>query len=516
MRKKNRDSVGGVFWQDEEYRKKPRRRVRVWAAGLLLFLFVIVSTAAAVLIINEFTLTMEVFQPEDQVIEYGQDFFDAGAKASFRGSLLYRNEQAVEVTVSGEVDTSTVGSYPLVYRAEYVLDYFLGKLSFSESHTRNIQVVDTQPPQISLTIAESETVFGEPYVEDGFTAWDDYDGDLTDCVQRQEQGDTVCYTVTDSSGNTTTVYREIQYCDLVPPVLALLGEPELFVDQWSDFQDPGATAQDNRDGDITHLIGVEGAVDTSVPGMHTLVYTVSDSYGNTVSATRVVVVGENLPMPDMPVGDYQIPIEPEGKVIYLTFDDGPSDYTPRLLYTLERYNVKATFFVVETGCMQMLTRIADGGHTVAMHSASHEYGKIYADKYAYFNDLYDIQNMILERTGKLSTILRFPGGSSNSVSKAYSKGIMTELTQMVKDMGYRYFDWNVDSRDATVAHTKEEVVSNVIGGIKRHDVSIVLMHDIFEYSVDAVPEIIQWALRNGYTFATLDSAGPVCEQPLKN
>ena len=209
------------------------------------------------------------------------------------------------------------------------------------------------------------------------------------------------------------------------------------------------------------------------------------------------------------------PENPNGKTVYLTFDDGPGKYTESLLNTLDRYDVKVTFFVVDTGYMHLLPRMAEAGHTVAMHSETHTYNKIYASENAFFNDLYAIQSRILEYTGKLSKILRFPGGSSNGVSR-FNPGIMTRLTKKLKEMGYRYFDWNVDSNDAGGTRTSSGVYSNVINGIKRNQNSIVLQHDIKGYSVEAVDDIIIWGLKNGYTFKALDMDSPVCEHYVNN
>lgn len=204
------------------------------------------------------------------------------------------------------------------------------------------------------------------------------------------------------------------------------------------------------------------------------------------------------------------------KVIYLTFDDGPSENTPKLLKILDYYGVKATFFVVDTGLDAYITDIAAGGHTVAMHSASHKFHQIYKSEDAYFEDLHLIQSRIYACTGQLCTMLRFPGGSSNTVSRRYCTGIMTRLIRRLDEMGYRYYDWNVDSGDAAGAKTCGEVYRNVTNQIKGKDVAIVLQHDIHGFSVDAVPDIIQWGFRAGYTFKALDLTSPACKQSVVN
>ena len=209
-------------------------------------------------------------------------------------------------------------------------------------------------------------------------------------------------------------------------------------------------------------------------------------------------------------------VVPEGKVIYLTFDDGPSKYTLQLLEVLEKYNVKATFFIVGNAGVGYLDEIAAGGHSIGIHSMTHVYSEIYASDEAYFKDLYATQQLIYERTGILTTLMRFPGGSSNKVSIKHNKGIMTRLTAAVEAQGFQYFDWNVSSGDAGGTTKTEEVFQNVINGVKHRDISVVLQHDIKGYSVAAVEQIIQWGLANGYTFLPLEPSSPVCHSKINN
>ncbi|MBQ4284805.1 MAG: polysaccharide deacetylase [Lachnospira sp.] len=192
------------------------------------------------------------------------------------------------------------------------------------------------------------------------------------------------------------------------------------------------------------------------------------------------------------------------KTIYLTFDDGPSIHTPKLLEILDRYNVKATFFVVgNNGSYSIIKDAYSRGHSIGLHTYSHKYKQIYASKEAYLADLEAIQDVVFKATGHKSYIIRFPGGSSNSISTPIKKGIMTELANMVTAKGYQYFDWNVDSNDGLGKLTRKEIANNVIAGIKKHNSSIVLQHDIWLESVYAVEDIIKWGLANGYSFAPL-------------
>ena len=194
-----------------------------------------------------------------------------------------------------------------------------------------------------------------------------------------------------------------------------------------------------------------------------------------------------------------------GKVIYLTFDDGPSNYTEDILNTLDKYDVKATFFVTCSGSLDKhAKKIIEKGHTIGLHTCTHRYNIIYSSEENYFNDLNSISNKVEELTGYKSKYIRFPGGSSNTISR-FNKGIMTRLTQKVTEDGYKYYDWNIDSGDAAGAD-KEGVYNNVISALKNHNYStnMVLMHDIKVSTKDALDSIIKDALDMGYTFSNIN------------
>ena len=115
----------------------------------------------------------------------------------------------------------------------------------------------------------------------------------------------------------------------------------------------------------------------------------------------------------------------------------------------------------------------------------------------------------------MTYLLRCPGGSANTTS-SFNPGMMTYLTQAVQDMGFQYFDWNVDSMDAGGAEDAQEVFENVIGSVQNRRVSVVLQHDIKGFSVEAVGRILAWGLANGYTFAALTYGGPGCHHGVTN
>ena len=188
-----------------------------------------------------------------------------------------------------------------------------------------------------------------------------------------------------------------------------------------------------------------------------------------------------------------------------------------LLDVLKKYGVKVTFFVKgSTAYPEYLTRAAEEGHAVAIHTYSHNYNELYASDDAFMADLIATQNAILKYTGQKSMLTRFPGGSSNTISANYSKGIMSRLVKKLPEMGYQYFDWNVDSNDAGGAKDADEVFKNVTEGVVRRQNSVVLQHDTKSFSIDAVERIIAWGLCNGYTFAALDANSPTCHHGVWN
>lgn len=456
--------------------------------------------------INQFRLDLTVRGEREITLEYGEPYVDPGAEAVFYGTYIFRDGRSVPVATRSEVDDQTIGTYRVRYDAAYE--------RWSAGDERTVRIVDTRKPRIILKSSPAHyTLPGEAYVEEGFIASDNYDGDITDRVVRTQRGAVITYTVTDSSGNMAQETRTIAYYDPIAPDLTLLGADTITLTEGSAFKDPGFIALDNCDGDLAHLVEVTGKVDTNVPGTYTVHYYVEDSYGNGSSASRTVVV-KAKPKPQPATGTTGT-AGVDGKVIYLTFDDGPGKYTGQLLDVLAKYQVKATFFVVDSGYGDTMDRIVSEGHSIGIHSATHEYRSIYASEEAFFADLEKMQGIIRSNTGVTTYLMRFPGGSSNTVS-SFNPGIMTRLTAAVEERGYRYFDWNVSSGDAGGTTSTDQVFQNVIDGIQKRNTSIVLQHDTKSYSVAAVEKIIQWGLENGYTFLPLDMSSPTAHHGVNN
>ncbi|MBP1587241.1 MAG: polysaccharide deacetylase family protein [Clostridia bacterium] len=212
-----------------------------------------------------------------------------------------------------------------------------------------------------------------------------------------------------------------------------------------------------------------------------------------------------------------------GSTIYLTFDDGPSYVTDKVLDQLKKYNVKATFFVVgsdfEGSRGRYIKRALEEGHNVGIHSKTHEYQIIYTSTDAFFEDFYAVDSSLKKGVGFAPNISRFPGGASNGVSKKYCPGIMTQLSKMVPERGFIYFDWNVSPEDAMTRMTAEEIVAAVFKEVSRTKTeNVVLMHDYDgqDTTADALPLIIERALSEGYAFDRLTYETKPVQHPVFN
>lgn len=182
-----------------------------------------------------------------------------------------------------------------------------------------------------------------------------------------------------------------------------------------------------------------------------------------------------------------------GRKVYLTFDDGPSSNTGEILDILAAHDVKATFFVVgktEEKYQPLYKRIVEEGHTLAMHSYSHKYNEIYRSRESYVEDLTKLQEFLYETTGVWCRYCRFPGGSSNTVSRVD----MHELIDYLEEQDMSYFDWNISSGDASTAYiSAEAVVRNSTANLAAFDEAMILLHDAADRdsTVQALPELIE-------------------------
>ena len=206
------------------------------------------------------------------------------------------------------------------------------------------------------------------------------------------------------------------------------------------------------------------------------------------------------------------------KRVCLTFDDGPSENTRQVLAVLAKEQVPATFFVISaennSKDLPLVQQEVAEGHQVALHSASHEYKEIYASTDAYWADIEKLKEALRPYIDVDSIdCLRFPGGSTNTVSRKYGgKGIMQELKAQAEAKGYHWVDWNVCADDAVGGKpSASQIARNVIQGAEDQDQCVVLMHDssTTRTTAEALPEIITWFREEGYAFCTVDQVVPL-------
>ena len=215
--------------------------------------------------------------------------------------------------------------------------------------------------------------------------------------------------------------------------------------------------------------------------------------------------------------DWNYDTEGGEKTVYLTFDDGPSYLTPAVLDVLDQYGVKATFFVTGQN-PEYYDYIGDAfrrGHTIGLHTYSHEYEQVYASVEAYYQDLGRIGDIVEEQIGFVPCFIRFPGGASNTISAHYMQGIMSILSEDVVARGYQYWDWNNSVADGSTV-TVEEVCANAVK--VEPNTMVLLMHDGNgkDTTWEALPGVIELLRDMGYTFKALDRNAPVVHHSVLN
>lgn len=433
-------------------------------------------------------------------IKLNEEYKEKGVKATYQGKDISK-----DVKVKGKVNNEKVGTYEI--------SYIVKKGPFEVEKTREVKVIDDIKPIIEL-IGEKEVVIcpSKKFDELGYIATDNYDGDITDKVKINEEEEKITYTVSDSSGNKVSISRTFVRSDNEKPIITLKGNTTLYIDKGGIYNEPGYTATDNCEGDLSSNVVVDGHIDTNNPGTQSVTYKVIDKAGNESIVTRTVYI--KYPKVDAPTGIYK------NSMIYLTFDDGPSNVTGPILDLLKEKNIKATFFVINQSneLNYLIKRAYDEGHTIALHSNTHRYDLIYSSVDNYFNDLYAIGNKVKSITGVESKIIRFPGGGSNTTSRQYSLGIMSTLTNEVLARGYHYFDWNVDCGDAGGSKNATDVYNNVVNYLNHNQTNVVLMHDFANNykTLEALDDIIDYGIANGYTFAAIDMNTPLVRHRVLN
>lgn len=419
---------------------------------------------------------------EEVTINLNDEYKDKGA--TIYNIIKVKN---YKLYTKNKINNEKVGNYKIVYSTKF--------LFFNVEKSRIIHVIDNVAPKITLKgNTEISLCPNTVYKDEGYSVNDNYDKNLDSKVKisRERINDYsfyIKYSIKDSSNNMTTAYRKIIEKDIEKPEIKLNGKDTVYLYVGDKYTEEGYFVKDNCDKQVN--VSIINNIDTLKVGVYNVDYIATDSAGNkNVISRKVYVLRKNTAMADGVPG-----------VIYLTFDDGPNDkYTEEILNILKEENVKATFFVTMKGSDALIKREFDEGHTVALHTASHQYNYVYSSVDNYFKDLNMVNERVKRITGKYSKIIRFPGGSSNTVSKKYSPGIMTKLTSLVVEKGYHYFDWNISSGDAGDVKTPIGVYNNVTRNLNKQRPNVILMHDINPNSVGALKNMIEYGKRNGYTF----------------
>lgn len=340
---------------------------------------------------------------------------------------------------------------------------------------------------------------GEPYKNEGTVVWLGMDFSDRACVSGEVDTSFLGTYKLEYSFFGKRYYKNVTVVDMVKPVFVLIGDENLEVTSIEEFVDPGFFVVDNYDKDLTNY--VETTLEQISNAEYLITYSVSDSSGNRAYTQRHIKLKMGT--------------------VYLTFDDGPSTtITPQILDILNRNGIKATFFLVgySSEKSDIVYQEYLAGHTIGLHGYSHDYSEIYTSIDVLMENFQKMSDLVYQTTGGYNaSFVRFPGGSSNTVSKKYCLGIMSLAAQKVSEVGYTYFDWNVDSGDSGGADESEEIYENVVQYLQPGD-NIVLMHDSagHQATVDALQQIIDYCLENGYELKAIDSQTPAIHHGIAN
>ncbi len=199
------------------------------------------------------------------------------------------------------------------------------------------------------------------------------------------------------------------------------------------------------------------------------------------------------------------------KVVYLTFDDGPSSLTGKYLDILKKHNIHATFFLIGQQVEEMpevVERELKEGHEVGVHTYSHESCEIYGTCQAYYEDVNKVRNVLEKKFDYKPSFWRFPWGSANCYIRSYKE----EIVQKLYDQNMEYADWNVSAEDSVGTPSVDSILRNVKKDAFRVQDPVVLMHDSGsnQATLDSLEAVIRLFEEQGYRFETLSQRENCC------
>ena len=200
------------------------------------------------------------------------------------------------------------------------------------------------------------------------------------------------------------------------------------------------------------------------------------------------------------------------KIAYITFDDGPYHSTDKVLEILKKYNVKATFFTIgldkdtcydnrNYSCKETYKKIVDNGHTIANHTYSHQiFNGLYSSANSFITQIEKQEQLIQERTGAKTNIMRFPGG--NGTCHAIAGSQCNTIKARLKEKGYGWIDWTAQDGDGGYVASTDVAWKNFTGSINE-DIEVVLFHDYSGITISILPSVIEYLQERNYILLPL-------------
>lgn len=408
-----------------------------------------------------------------------------------------------EIKIHNKVDNKKLGEYQIEY--QYQKKVFVLKVFVDDTHPPQFETINTK-------ILRNTTVDPSSLVKD---IRDDSKTKVyfkKDYLFNEVKTYRVTIVVEDEYENKTekNAYILVEERDTEAPTIQGIDKMTILIGDQIDLR-KGVVVKDDHDKNPIMTID-DSKLNLKKEGEYQVYYHVEDHSGNKETYTRDIEVLSQYANREA--------VKDGIKICYLTFDDGPSSNTKEILDILDQYHIKATFFVTGTSpeYFHYIKEAYQKGHTIGLHTYSHDYEKIYSSLNNYIQDLNQIKEVVYEQTGVYTKYIRFPGGSSNLVSKKYNIGIMKRLTKKVIDMGYQYYDWTSINGDGenikTVNGLKQKAIEEIDG---KEDVMF-LMHDSesCDNTVKALPDIIDYLIKKGYQFETINQYSPTFHHTVQN